>query len=207
MPRRADCVGLTPTRVGTTPRPSGAAGTRRAHPHTRGDDTARPDSAREGGGSPPHAWGRPWTLGGAYLTGRLTPTRVGTTLLDQVPATITRAHPHTRGDDHCSIILPTASTGSPPHAWGRQILFSIVITNAGLTPTRVGTTGCFRPSGTATGAHPHTRGDDVVAGPAGCQPRGSPPHAWGRPVPDDVPSQSDGLTPTRVGTTISNVTL
>ncbi len=158
-------------------------------------------------GSPPHAWGRRDGGQSFRRARRLTPTRVGTTLLRMsrraaqrpVGLTPTRvgtteasvshprrlAHPHTRGDD----VLPTR--GWP---WRRR-----------LTPTRVGTTCSWRCSRrTPRQAHPHTRGDD--------EPRrtpritresspGSPPHAWGRRV-DGSPVDPDRLTPTRVGTTI-----
>ncbi len=91
---------LTPTRVGTKcvqkpDQPEGhltRVGTTPAGPGWR--------PARDRKGSPPHAWGRRTLVPGDDRFGqRLTPTRVGTTSGTTPTDSLSRAHPHTRGDD------------------------------------------------------------------------------------------------------------
>ena len=112
-----------------------------------------------------------------------------------------RAHPHTRGDDVPCGRIVICSGGSPPHAWGRPPAVKPQSMTAGLTPTRVGTTGDRGGGRDGRRAHPHTRGDDEADVPALCSHAGSPPHAWGRRRPGRVGGVHRRLTPTRVGTT------
>ncbi len=172
---------LTPTRVGTTTIHSSSPFAIKAHPHTRGDDGdwyAFADPSRI---SPPHAWGRRYLMAVARELGRLTPTRVGTTIARHLVVLVPRAHPHTRGDDATEKAFIFRAPGSPPHAWGRRSSSGVSSSGGRLTPTRVGTTSDPRTRTSPSRAHPHTRGDDR-SGRGTCMYRlGSPPHAWGRP--------------------------
>ena len=171
---------LTPTRVGTTHCRGLHRASRRAHPHTRGDDGVEAMYPHDPTGSPPHAWGRRNLTSRSIFTSRLTPTRVGTTRDRPRPFPVTGAHPHTRGDDNFAAISGRSFFGSPPHAWGRPVVVGPAIDTLGLTPTRVGTTMRGRTRRTGTRAHPHTRGDDEDAKRTLPAHVGSPPHAWGR---------------------------
>ena len=193
---------FTPTRVGTTARPS-----------ARNSTTC---------GSPPRAWGPPPALGPELDRVRFTPTRVGTTIA--LPAAIIAAdrgspprawgpramkrsrssafsvHPHARGDhspygapDHACCGSPPrtwgprwharpnarSAFGSPPRAWGpRSPGRQESRPSARFTPTRVGTT--WRPS---------SRQSALI---------GSPPRAWGHPDAQRA-SHRTAVHPTRVG--------
>ena len=183
--RPASCtcrVRLTPTRVGTTRWRATSSYRASAHPHTRGDDTRHVQLAGRDGGSPPHAWGRPRDRVRSIGRNGLTPTRVGTTMLRRSRKRLRRAHPHTRGDDATASAAVPSDRGSPPHAWGRPFSTPAGNYRRGLTPTRVGTTIRPRDVWVASGAHPHTRGDDDFCKPLHRGHAGSPPHAWGRPI-------------------------
>ena len=196
-------LGLTPTRVGTTLTLDRTSASPGAHPHTRGDDGSKTIPSYVPPGSPPHAWGRLRTGQPASrsASGGLTPTRVGTTALRALGIGKGEAHPHTRGDDDDGVGILEVGGGSPPHAWGRLISASSERSASRLTPTRVGTTHGRRHRSCSTRAHPHTRGDDRTLLMIAAACRGSPPHAWGRPVVRLGRSGYFRLTPTRVGTT------
>ena len=105
---------------------------------------------------------------------------MGTSALQIRPSVITSVHPHTRGDIGPECRHELYKRGSPPHAWGHQLILSHGSSADLFTPTRVGTSvgqvGLSSPSlrftptrvGTSTfqrinlsiaSVHPHTRGD------------------------------------------------
>src|SRR5437588_371449 len=76
----------------------------------------------------------------------------------------------------------SASSGSPPHAWGIRDRRRDGGPGCRFTPTRVGNT--LRPAipaGECT-VHPHTRGEYYQCGHIWSLLSGSPPHAWGIPT-------------------------
>ena len=146
--------------MGTTPRYPDAVQRQPVHPHTRGDNTVdcvhTPSSVR------------------------FTPTRVGTTDASMPTLASDAVHPHTRGDNvatcgaqSCRVAvhphtrgdnvdgreLMAPVDGSPPHAWGQQ-----VVSMASAEPA---------------GSPPHAWGQRRP-GSRRCQLSGSPPHAWGQ---------------------------
>src|SRR5579885_1520071 len=151
---------FTPTRVGTTQAGRSVEKREAVHPHTRGDDSVTLASSTAASGSPPHAWGR---RGDGFLIEagvRFTPTRVGTTGLRHIPPQHGAVHPHTRGDDDRCQIPSFRGSGSPPHAWGRQLPADCPRRWGRFTPTRVGTTVRNWLLSRELSVHPHTRGDD-----------------------------------------------
>src|SRR5207253_566214 len=104
---------FTPTRVGTTGRPSGWEQSRSVHPHARGDDAATCRRSCTRCGSPPRAWGRRDLPARRRGGQRFTPTRVGTTSTPTAATPLLAVHPHARGDDGCQRKLPFGKDGSP----------------------------------------------------------------------------------------------
>ena len=90
---------FTPTCVGTTQPYALRQGTRRVHPHVRGDDPVVTQGRGACAGSPPRAWGRPAPLHAAVARRRFTPTCVGTTRTRDAGHAAATVHPHVRGDD------------------------------------------------------------------------------------------------------------
>ena len=151
---------FTPTRVGRTRCASGSYPPLAVHPHARGDDGCATTGYGPVYGSPPRAWGRLHRVDHVRLSGRFTPTRVGTTLEGGVWKGVRAVHPHARGDD-----------------WQKR---AEAAEFSRFTPTRVGTTRQSAPAIRRPAVHPHARGDDSRARGRLALRRGSPPRAWGR---------------------------
>ena len=118
-------VRFTPTRVGKTSSRDPDSRWAAVHPHTRGEDVDLVPMVIYARGSPPHAWGRQVNEARPADGLRFTPTRVGKTPCECGRSGRRSVHPHTRGEDASMRSRPKASFGSPPHAWGRQLLSSV----------------------------------------------------------------------------------
>ncbi len=196
---------FTPTHVGTTRRALPACTVATVHPHPCGDDSQNASRSCSIIGSPPPTWGR--LLHGLYdrIPHRFTPTRVGTTIRHACRARRYSVHPHPRGDDAYLMAHPDAGAGSPPPARGRPPESFDAASALRFTPTRVGTTVGAGPGAARASVHPHARGDDNRVLLAYYTGYGSPPHAWGRPRVVRAPDRAARFTPTRVGTTPTQV--
>jgi len=196
--------GITPACAGTAPPWSASPSRRRDHPRMRGDGIRRVDQQPASPGSPPHARGRrrgpqrhllipgitpacagtappgprPWCgrwdhprmrgdgqahAGGASPLGGITPACAGTALHHRASSRRARDHPRMRGD-------------------GFQ-LDAVVPGIVGITPACAGTALLGPGDGLGGGDHPRMRGDGLLARRRDRWPRGSPPHARGRPTP------------------------
>ena len=80
---------------------------------------------------------------------RFTPTRVGTTQIQNYFQTQLEVHPHARGDNVSAAVTHTVGSGSPPRAWGQRYHDDLNQEAYRFTPTRVGTTANERPSAAA----------------------------------------------------------
>ncbi len=157
---------FTPTCVGTTTR------------------TSR--SSSEPIGSPPRAWGRRLQPSLTNPVFGFTPTCVGTTSPAAWHPGSSTVHPHVRGDDMTRDSNTARLTGSPPRAWGRLGQPDRLPPVPRFTPTCVGTTGDYPLPVVPYAVHPHVRGDDDDRAPEDEHEGGSPPRAWGRPLPVEV---------------------
>ena len=179
---RVTITRFTPTRVGTTRQYLTVLLGITVHPHACGDNVASKERILNHDGSPPRVWGQ---LGfdHDYAGFRFTPTRVGTTNLEQYAAVFT--------------------DGSPPRVWGQRGRHGGDRGYERFTPTRVGTTRVDHALRLGWAVHPHACGDNV---PATWTPRptaGSPPRVWGQRWPLCQSMRLSRFTPTRVGTTRS----
>ena len=172
---------LTPACAGTTPRPAGSSGTRRAHPRVRGDDLVTPDDRAVASGSPPRARGRRTGARGSRAS--------------------RTAHPRVRGDDSTVPDHRGSAGGSPPRARGRRSAVDLGPSCAGLTPACAGTTSVRQPCPARPSAHPRVRGDDRELGLTKLGAGGSPPRARGRRFARAGRLRVVRLTPACAGTT------
>ena len=92
---------------------------------------------------------------------RSTPTRVGKTLVDDVPA--------------------IKSIGPPPRVWGKRRLKRSTWFHSRSTPTRVGKTPLPRVGNPAPTVHPHACGENFSTGSGISYSSGPPPRVWGKP--------------------------
>ena len=193
--------GIIPTRVGTTPGRSTSGSATWDHPHTRGDHGYPDTGSVTFEGSSPHAWGPPHAaIHGDFGCG-IIPTRVGTTATLCSGRARRWDHPHTRGDHSGGCGASYRRAGSSPHAWGPRRRRKHPRREAGIIPTRVGTTRNVVLDVVGYEDHPHTRGDHWLMPAWPWVSSGSSPHAWGPPGIYLYPHLLDGIIPTRVGTT------
>ena len=109
----------TPTCVGKTGASDHRAGTRRKHPHVRGEDAFPASHYGSDQETPPRAWGRPRQSFASANDDRNTPTCVGKTRLLTDPHRSPEKHPHVRGEDLPVFRLRPLALETPPRAWGR----------------------------------------------------------------------------------------
>src|ERR1035437_5168160 len=114
---------------------------------------------------------------------RFTPPRVGTTRALEEMAGLWAVHPHARGDNPYHHDRRPCEYGSPPRAWGQLARWKKWRDCGRFTPTRVGSTHTIMIDANANTVHPHARGDNARAGRNGGIVGGSPPRAWGQPIP------------------------
>ena len=150
---------FTPTGVGTTWSRWRCPAVASVHPHGRGDHTPEPMIGASSIGSPPRAWGPRLAGRLGRITGRFTPTGVGTTSPTPIRATPTSVHPHGRGDHPPRPPRSPAAHGSPPRAWGPQQKQKQKLLRSRFTPTGVGTTVSLVAVMMHCPVHPHGRGD------------------------------------------------
>mgnify|MGYP007010831069 CR=1 FL=1 len=68
-------------------------------------------------------------------------------------------HPHAYGDKSPSSSISSTSLGSSPRVWGQGATRSKRKVQAGIIPTRMGTSGTTRYGGYGPKDHPHAYGD------------------------------------------------
>ena len=88
-------------------------------------------------------------------------------------------HPHIRGDHFCESLQILGLAVSPPHTWGPLEIYRHGALVLRITPTYVGTTGCYRGLVRGREDHPHIRGDHLLSVTYCTMSTGSPPHTWG----------------------------
>ena len=92
-----------------------------------------------------------------------------------------------------------SATGTPPHAWGKHLARPFQVDGCRYTPTRVGKTNKRSRHVMRLAVHPHTRGENLKGKKGGLLRVGTPPHAWGKPLPLRDCYHTYRYTPTRVG--------
>ncbi len=172
---------FTPTRVGSTLGRVLRPPPRAVHPHACGEHSSLRRSAWTHPGSPPRVWG---ALEGPPLPScptRFTPTRVGSTSLQQSGSLPIAVHPHACGEHARAPARRRRSRGSPPRVWGA------------LARGRCGPG--IRP------VHPHACGEHVFVPSSVVISIGSPPRVWGALHVVLLRVEGHRFTPTRVGST------
>ena len=95
------------------------------------------------------------------MTGRFTPTGVGTIPQRKTADRSATVHPHGRGDNAVIMAQAMSDAGSPPRAWGQCLSDARLYKHSRFTPTGVGTMPRRQTSTSATAVHPHGRGDNA----------------------------------------------
>ena len=110
-------------------------------------------------------------------------------------------HPHARGEYFLREDVCQCDAGSPPRAWGIQLLKGQTSRVYRFTPTRVGNTDTLIAVSAAARVHPHARGEYCSCALPPSPIAGSPPRAWGILSIQEAERLESRFTPTRVGNT------
>ena len=132
--------GLIPAHAGKTPHHDPHAHHRRAHPRSRGENSAPASAMLTAAGSSPltrgkHDGSRPI----ATLTG-LIPAHAGKTHTQAAHLHPHRAHPRSRGENFCGCSAPDADWGSSPLTRGKRRSRQLSRSRSGLIPAHAGKT-------------------------------------------------------------------
>ncbi len=110
--------GSPPRAWGIPGRRLGARPRRTVHPHVRGEYSVMAVASLRPYGSPPRAWGIRGGVGAGCRWVGFTPTCVGNTHRNCIPAASAAVHPHVRGEYPSTASMLANARGSPPRAWG-----------------------------------------------------------------------------------------
>ena len=193
--------GLIPARAGRTRASHSRRVGGRAHPRSRGADAAESSAVAFSAGSSPLARGGRGAAGPRVGTAGLIPARAGRTSSTR-PRTIgTRAHPRSRGADMNHIQERIDAQGSSPLARGGQQVSQDAERCPGLIPARAGRTPEVVAAANEVGAHPRSRGADLIVSHVIVAAVGSSPLARGGPERSRRCWSGLGLIPARAGRT------
>ena len=129
------------------------------HPHAYGDKQESLYAVSRSIGSSPRVWGQGIQHSNNAVIVGIIPTRMGTSALFSPFLVSPWDHPHAYGDKKSPAVLTAPSTGSSPRVWGQGLRVHHRRIQAGIIPTRMGTSPCGRCSCVLLADHPHAYGD------------------------------------------------
>ena len=152
-------------------------------------------------GSSPLTRGKPWSRGSQQGASGLIPAHAGKTLIGKVRPGAAAAHPRSRGENAVPATPGLTLGGSSPLTRGKRVRFRARGQGRGLIPAHAGKTIFQALLTRTTGAHPRSRGENVVV----CLPpsavAGSSPLTRGKHCIGGPASQGPGLIPAHAGKT------
>ena len=167
----------------------------------RGEDVHAVGHVFDDAGSPPHARGRPHQIAFSYDNAGITPACAGKTIMSISKRSMRRDHPRMRGEDPSEAQMGDVVSGSPPHARGRLEVPARGRRVCRITPACAGKTRGDDVPHAVPPDHPRMRGEDSEPTRAIPPPKGSPPHARGRPRRRIRGVQKSRITPACAGKT------
>ena len=136
---------------------------------------------------------------------RIIPTRVGTRRAEVARFLKSEDHPHACGDKNTPRLRFLRPTGSSPRVWGQALRVHHRRIQAGIIPTRVGTSNIYISFRHKPQDHPHACGDKASKLCVKQRFRGSSPRVWGQEISTGATFEFTRIIPTRVGTREYNV--
>ena len=151
--------GLIPAHAGKTTCSAASASICRAHPRSRGENSAGAGRVQGAHGSSPLTRGKRLQNSSGRCRCRLIPAHAGKTRWFPATELTARAHPRSRGENPRVRSPSAAASGSSPLTRGKQSLWKVGITRIGLIPAHAGKTrfASVRTIG-GHGSSPLTRG-------------------------------------------------
>ena len=173
----------------------------RAHPRSRGEN------GKIGGGLGAHQGSSPLTRGkhrhlhGDFLLQRLIPAHAGKTPCYTLVTGVFRAHPRSRGENNLVARCPGCAAGSSPLTRGKLGADVGDAGQVGLIPAHAGKTFRWYFGLFYTGAHPRSRGENLVSGQGHALAQGSSPLTRGKLACGLAGRASGRLIPAHAGKT------
>ena len=196
-------LGLIPAHAGKTHAPGVRAAAYRAHPRSRGENSAhQQDTARETGSSP-LTRGKRNDRARKGARGGLIPAHAGKTPCSGRRPGMLRAHPRSRGENSWTLVSTRAITGSSPLTRGKPAQHLVAQLLEGLIPAHAGKTAPAVTSWSPATAHPRSRGENMCSSQATWRRVGSSPLTRGKPVRAGISPNKLGLIPAHAGKTPS----
>ena len=152
------------------------------HPHGRGDNAKSLNRYIALSGSPPRAWGQRSCSAARSDRKSGSPPRAWGQRSSRYRSSKKRSvHPHGRGDNALTPLLPPRPFRFTPTGVGTTRSFSRIDWQRGGSPPRAwGQRASCSQHNTFPLVHPHGRGDNGKDCPLSSLPHGSPPRAWGQ---------------------------
>ena len=200
--RARERAGLIPTHAGKTAPRLATKRARRAHPHSRGENSQSQRTSGDASGSSPLTRGKRdmlWQQAGR--TG-LIPTHAGKTHARDREPHQHEAHPHSRGENSAMASLASLFGGSSPLTRGKPNLGLEDCGGLRLIPTHAGKTTVSISARPASRAHPHSRGENFPRVTESRVTAGSSPLTRGKPRRPAAAVLRARLIPTHAGKTM-----
>ena len=172
------------------------------HPHAYGDKGLCLRQKLPGVGSSPRVWGQASDVKNEQDPSRIIPTRMGTSPVLRCRMLNIGDHPHAYGDKVKILKISTGATGSSPRVWGQVHMEHLGKAEKRIIPTRMGTRKSTKAHSCKLEDHPHAYGDKQSAQRPSLRSQGSSPRVWGQVDYRDVKTNSSGIIPTRMGTSL-----
>ena len=196
--------GLIPAHAGKTPSSCNPIPRVAAHPRSRGENAKYTLCRGMNGGSSPLTRGKPaWTRCPRPCR-RLIPAHAGKTFRRKVGFFDWPAHPRSRGENSPFRGSRVLYAGSSPLTRGKLVVISVFYIQDGLIPAHAGKTGFQRRASMIRGAHPRSRGENLIGVAADLSAQGSSPLTRGKPDGIHASRSCDGLIPAHAGKTCSH---
>ena len=172
-----------------------------AHPRSRGENASSCKNRAKTLGSSPLTRGKLLNLLALHAERRLIPAHAGKTLSWLPSETNTTAHPRSRGENHHSQRASGGGWGSSPLTRGKLQAVLNLLDDAGLIPAHAGKTAGPRAVWQVAGAHPRSRGENIITFNDLPRAQGSSPLTRGKLVRTGHVRPSTGLIPAHAGKT------
>ena len=156
-------------------------------------------------GSSPLTRGKPHRSGPDVILYGLIPAHAGKTSSTHPWSSPHRAHPRSRGENALAAGQMKAAYGSSPLTRGNPPLNPAATPTLGLIPAHAGKTGDLVCGLGGSGAHPRSRGENVIVSVLANTSGGSSPLTRGKPRGRAQPSRRDGLIPAHAGKTTDSM--
>ena len=192
---------LIPAHAGKTCRCLCYVSAWRAHPRSRGENSAVGSNACVAGGSSPLTRGKPSRGLSTGHARRLIPAHAGKTVIYCLPSSAVAAHPRSRGENRVGHEAQFRTAGSSPLTRGKHGVVPQQAALAGLIPAHAGKTWAEAWLGVAPAAHPRSRGENVPVLWRVVGGNGSSPLTRGKHTVDHAERLYERLIPAHAGKT------